>query len=97
MKQIKNFINESVDANDPVTIVSLTISSFIDTHKDLDGEDLKKEMEFIRTYLSNVQHDLNIRFDKIEKFLQIPKAYPDRKTNIEQWILSKIAKKPEKK
>jgi len=96
MKEIKNFINEAVNGNDPISIIAFSITEFINSHENLEGDDLAKEMKFIRTYLSNIQHDLHIRFDKLEKQLKISKAYNDPKTNIEQWILSKIAKKPNK-
>lgn len=87
MKDIKDYIIES---NNNVDELISYIQNILDTNKGLDKDQLKDVMTDVRDHTKGYS---NLDYRKVEQKFKISKAYPNPKTNIEQWVMSKIYKK----
>lgn len=84
MKNIKDFIIEN--QNDIDELIKY-IQSILDNNKDLSKDELKPVMDDVRNHMKGYS---NYDYMMVERYFKISKAYPNSKTNIEQWIMSKI-------
>ena len=78
-------INDSAEINHNHEIV---IQEIVDIFKGCKKEEREEVMSFVRLFLKNLSS-----FDvmQIEKNMKIKQNYPNKATNVAQWVLAKIA------